>query len=54
MTNTIGDVRGISGSSISLNIQTGQGTQKPSATGSANPGDTKPPKPADGPVPMPK
>ena len=55
MTNSIGDVRGVTGNSTCLNGQPGQGTQKPNATGaSSNPGGTKPPKSADGSVPMPK
>lgn len=54
MSNDIGSVRGISGTSMGLNTQAGQGTQKPSASGNASPGGTKPAKPADGSVPMPK
>ena len=55
MANDIGSVRGVSGTSMNLNTQPGQGNQKPSTSaGSASPGNTKPPKPADGPVPMPK
>ena len=55
MANDIGSVKGITGTSTSLNNQSGQGTQKPSATGgSSNPGDTKPPETKDMPVPMPK
>lgn len=55
MSNDIGSVKGVTGNSTCLNTQPGQGTQKPSPTaGSVNPGDTKPPKPADGAVPMPK
>lgn len=54
MSNGIGDVKGISGSSTALNGQSGSGGQKPSASGNSNPGNTKPPKPADGSVPMPK
>jgi hypothetical protein len=54
MANDIGSVRGVSGHSTALNCQAGQGTQKPSAAGNASPGGTKPPKPADGSVPMPK
>lgn len=47
--------RSISGTSMNLNTQAGQGNQRPSATsGTANPGGTKPPKPAEGSVPMPK
>ena len=54
MSNDIGSVTGITGNSMALNGQPGQGTQKPSASGNGNPGDTKPPMPADKPVPMPK
>lgn len=54
MSNSIGDVKGISGNSMALNCQKGQGTQKPMPSGSNNPGGTKPDKPADGSVPMPK
>ena len=42
----------ITGTSHSLNVQAGQGTQKP-ACGSGE-GPDAPPKPADGPVPMPR
>jgi hypothetical protein len=54
MSNDIGSVRGITGHSTALNCQAGQGTQKPSASGTQSPGGTKPPKPADGAVAMPK
>lgn len=54
MSNDIGSVKGITGTSMALNCQPGQGTQKPSAMGKSDPGGTKPMKPADGPVPMPK
>ena len=55
MANEIGNVRGVSGTSMNLNTQPGQGTQKPSpSAGTENPGGTKPPKPAEGPVQMPK
>lgn len=54
MSNDIGSVRGISGHSTALNGQPGQGTQKPMPGGNSNPGNTKPPKPADGAVAMPK
>lgn len=54
MANDIGSVKGVSGSSMALNTQAGRGTQKPSASGKDNPGGTKPPMPADAPVPMPK
>lgn len=55
MPNDIGSVRGITGTSMALNTQSGQGTQKPSASsGNSNPGGHKPSKPAEGNVPMPK
>ena len=54
MANDIGSVSSITGTSMALNTQAGQGTQKPSWKGKDNPGDTKPDRPADGPVPMPK
>ena len=54
MSNSIGDVRGISGTSMALNTQSGCATSKPSASGTASPGGTKPPRPASGGVPMPK
>jgi len=54
MSNDIGNVRGISGNSMALNCQAGQGTQKPAPAGNPSPGGTKPPKPADGYVAMPK
>lgn len=54
MPNDIGSVRGITGTSTALNTQSGQGAVKPSAQGKENPGMTKPDKPADAPVPMPK
>lgn len=51
----IGTVTGINGTSMALNNQKGEGGQKPSATaGNANPGGTKPDKPATAPVEMPK
>jgi len=55
MANDIGTQKGISGTSMNLNTQPGQGTQKPSATaGKADPGGTKPPAEKDDAVPMPK
>lgn len=54
MPNDIGSVKGINGSSTALNCQSGQGGQKPSASGDRSPGGTKPPKPPESPVPMPK
>lgn len=40
--------------STKLNGQSGCGAQKPPMSGSANPGNTQPSKPAEGSVPMPK
>lgn len=54
MSNEIGNIKGITGHSTALNGQAGQGAQKPSASGKDSPGGTKPTKPADGMVPMPK
>lgn len=54
MANDIGSVRGISGTSTALNCGSGVGAQKPSASGNASPGGTKPSKPSSGAVPMPK
>lgn len=55
MANDIGSQTGIGGTSMALNNQKGQGTVKPSGTsGNANPGGTKPDKPAEAGVPMPK
>ena len=54
MANDIGSVKGVMGNSLALNGQKGEGAQKPAASGSGNPGNTKPPKPAEGSVPMPK
>lgn len=55
MANDIGDIKSVNGTSMNLNTQPGQGTNKPSATaGKANPGDTKPSCPAEPAVPMPR
>ncbi len=55
MADDIGSVKSISGTSMNLNGQSGQGATKPMpSSGSANPGGTKPEKPAEAPVPMPK
>jgi hypothetical protein len=54
MANDIGSVRGITGKSTELNTRGGQGCDKPVFAGSANPGGTKPEKPAEKSVPMPK
>lgn len=43
--NSIGDVKGITGTSMGINGQAGQGAHKPSAKGNPSPGGTKPPKP---------
>lgn len=54
MANEIGNIKGITGTSMGHNGQAGMGAQKPMVSGNASPGGTKPPKPADGSVPMPK
>jgi hypothetical protein len=55
MANDIGTQGSVNGTSMNLNNQPGQGTQKPSASaGKADPGGTKPPMEKDGAVPMPK
>ena len=55
MADDIGDIKSINTSSMALNTQAGDGAQKPMTKGGKdNPGDTKPPKPAEGHVPMPK
>ena len=55
MVEGIGNVKGVSGTSMNLNTHKGEGCQKPSTSaGSASPGGTKPSKPAEAPVPMPK
>jgi len=55
MANDVGDVKGVMGSSTSLNNQAGAGGQKPMAT-SSSPADRecKPSRVAEGKVPMPK
>ena len=53
MSNDIGSVKGVTATSMGLNGQSGNGGQKPAASGSSNPGNTKPGKPADGSVPLP-
>ena len=50
----IGSVKSINGNSMSLNGQAGQGAVKPMASGKGDPGGTKPPKPAEASVPMPR
>jgi hypothetical protein len=54
MANEIGNVSSVRGTSTELNTQPGNGANKPAFSGKENPGDTKPPYPAPGPVPMPK
>lgn len=54
MANEIGNVRGITGKSVSLNNQAGQGAVKPMPTMKDSPNGCKPDKPADASVPMPK
>lgn len=54
MANDIGSVKGVSGCSTALNTQRGEGAMKPSASGNTSPGNTKPPRPTDCSVPMPK
>jgi hypothetical protein len=54
MANDIGSQKGTTGNSMALNHQSGQGCVKPSASGSGNPGGTKPPKAPEASVPMPK
>ena len=55
MADDIGSVKGITGTSMGLNTAPGQGGQKPSASaGKSDPGGTKPTRPAEPPVPMPR
>lgn len=54
MSNSIGDVKGVTGTSSGINGQAGCGGQKPSPAGNASPGGCKPPKAPEGNVPMPK
>lgn len=57
MANDIGSVRGIDGRSTEWNTAPGCGANKPgipTGAGSGNPGDTRPPRPPSGPIPMPK
>ncbi len=54
MADDIGSVKGVMGTSMALNCQPGYGTVKPSAMGNASPGGTKPSKPPEAHVPMPK
>lgn len=48
MANDIGSVRGVTGTSMALNTQPGDGANKPAFGGKDNPGDTKPPNPSSG------
>lgn len=52
--NDIGSVRGVTGTSTSLNHQTGAGAQKPACSTQGDSLGMKPPKKPDGMVPMPK
>ena len=54
MADEIGNVKGVTGTSMGINGQSGAGGQKPSCAGNTSPGNTKPPREADGKVPMPK
>jgi hypothetical protein len=55
MANDIGSLKSVSGSSMNLNTQRGEGGMKPVPTsGTASPGGTKPPKAEECHVPMPK
>lgn len=54
MADDIGNVKGITGTSMALNGQPGQGAVKPSAAGKSDPGGTKPPMDKEEHVPMPK
>lgn len=54
MANDIGNIGSVNGSSTALNSQRGCGAMKPSAKGNDSPGGTKPSKPAETSVPMPK
>lgn len=54
MADEIGSIKSVNGTSMALNGQAGQGANKPMASGKCDPGGTKPAKPAEAPVPMPK
>lgn len=54
MANEIGTIKSINGNSMALNGQTGQGANKPMASGNGDPGGTKPSKTPEAPVAMPK
>lgn len=51
MADEIGMVKGISGNSMSLNTQGGQGAVKAKPMGNGSPGGTKPPKAGEAMVP---
>ena len=53
MADDIGNIKSVNGSSVALNCQKGQGAVKTSASGNHNPGDTKPPRAPESPVPIP-
>jgi hypothetical protein len=50
----VGSIRPIKGYSTELNSQKQVGCEKPSFKGKENPGDTKPKRDMEKPVPMPK
>jgi hypothetical protein len=54
MSNGIGDVKGVTGSSVAHNNHSGSGGQKPTVAGSDSPNGCKPAKEPQGTVPMPK
>ena len=47
MSDEIGNVKGISGTSMALNTQKGQGAVKSNPSGKCDPGMTKPERPAE-------
>ncbi len=49
-----GNIKSVNGTSMAMNGGGGAPMQKPTATGNPSPGGTKPPKPAEIPVKMPK
>lgn len=54
MADDIGSVKGVTGTSMGHNSQSGAGGQKPSFSGNSNPGGCKPHRAPEGTVPMPK
>lgn len=54
MADEIGTVKGVSGNSMSLNGQSGQGAVRAKPAGNGSPGGTKPMRAAEASVPMPK